>query len=253
MAKNWQQGKQWSDRFLPEIKAHLGVVLISEAPIYEDMMHNTDLMVLRLESVRIGCRVRQYEYLNRYGDEFTIRAELSSGKDTELQKILAGWGDYFFYGFANAKPSTTFATWRIGDLEVFRRWYREYVQKYGDKPGFFKRNTGPNDSSFRAFRWDAIPGFEIARSESVSPTPPTPTPPAPPKPTPPAPPSQPSLFDSSEPPTQHTVQGLDELKRSSPVMASAIATAEALGGVVKSVRLASAESNAVAALDEFQF
>jgi hypothetical protein len=36
-------------------------------------------------------------------------------------------------------------------------------------------------------------------------------------------------------------------------MASAIATAEALGGVVKSVRLASAESNAVAAWDEFQF
>ena len=59
----------------------------------EDAERNTDLIVLKLDAVRIACRVRNHEYITRYGDEFTIRAERPSGVKTELAKIIDGWGD----------------------------------------------------------------------------------------------------------------------------------------------------------------
>jgi hypothetical protein len=77
----------------------------------------------------------------------------------------------------------------------------------------------------------------------------SPAPPAPLKPPTPPTPSPTSFLAFFEPQQQNAVQGLDELKHSSPVMASAIAAAESLGGVVKSVRPASAGSNAVVAWD----
>ena len=105
----WQKDKRWSDRFLPEIKRILGEHLISEPPIEEDAERNTDLMVLRLDAVRIGCRVRKYEYLKQYGDEFTIRAGRPTGAKTELTKIIEGWGNYFFYGFSDEPVAETVA------------------------------------------------------------------------------------------------------------------------------------------------
>ena len=72
----WQDDKRWSDRFLPEIKQILGLYLIDEPPIEEDMQRNTDLTVLRLNAVRVACRIRKYEYFLNYGDEITIRPAL---------------------------------------------------------------------------------------------------------------------------------------------------------------------------------
>ena len=45
--KGWEDDKKWSDKFLPEIKRHLGEHLISEPEnIKEDKDHNTDLTIL---------------------------------------------------------------------------------------------------------------------------------------------------------------------------------------------------------------
>ena len=97
----WQLDKRWADRFLPEIKRILGEHLIGEPPEEEDQEHNTDLMVLKMDAVRVACRVRRNQYIDRYGDEFTIRAGRPNGSKTELTKIVEGWGDYFFYGFSD--------------------------------------------------------------------------------------------------------------------------------------------------------
>ena len=116
---DWKADKRWSDRFLPEIKAILGTHLIGEPPVEEDAERNTDLMVLKMEAVRIGCRIRRHKYLVAFGNEFTIRAGRPSGAKTELAKIVEGWGDYFFYGFSNAEHHEL-AAWFLGDLRVFR-------------------------------------------------------------------------------------------------------------------------------------
>jgi hypothetical protein len=153
----WQADKRWSDRFLTQIKGILGVHLIGEPPLEEDAERNTDLMVLRMDAVRIGCRIRKHQYLGRYGGEFTIRAGRPSGVKTELTKIIEGWGDYFFYGFANDNE-TQLAYWTLADMRVFRRTYAKMLvqSQAGVVPGIAKANTD-GSSSFAAFRWDQFP------------------------------------------------------------------------------------------------
>lgn len=156
----WQQDKRWSDRFLHEIKGHVGQALIGEPPVEEDQQRNTDLVVLRLDAVRIGCRVRKHDQI-RYSHEFTIRSGRQSGIKTELTKIIEGWGDYFFYGFAD-QDENRLALWLIGDLKAFRIWYsRQLVLRRGDPPGL-RQNNRDNSSSFHAFKWADIPGFVVA-------------------------------------------------------------------------------------------
>lgn len=153
----WRHDKRWSDRFLPQIKGILGQHLIGEPPIEEDAERNTDLMVLRMEAVRIGCRVRKNDFFERYPDEFTIRAGRPSGVKTELSKIIEGWGDYFFYGFANAEE-TVLCAWTLADMKVFRLHYNRLLASMdrGKTPGVTKYN-GDQSSSFVAFRWIDFP------------------------------------------------------------------------------------------------
>jgi hypothetical protein len=165
MATNWQRDKRWSDRFLPEIKRILGEHLIGEPPVEEDQERNTDLMVLKMAAVRVGCRVRKHSYLASYGNEFTVRSGRPSGIKTELTKVIEGWGDYFFYGFAD-QEAAILARWSLCDLKVFRVWFTRQLVKSekGQIPGFSKKNTD-GSSDFRAFCFDDFPPeFIIARN-----------------------------------------------------------------------------------------
>ena len=157
----WHDDKRWSDRFLLEIKRILGEHLISEPSIEEDAERNTDLIVLKLDAVRIACRVRKYEYMAKYGDEFTIREGRPSGAKTEMTKIIEGWGNYFFYGFSNASE-TRLAQWILGDLNAFRLFInRSLARNKGVMPGQQNHN-GDGSSWFRGFKYAQIPGFVIA-------------------------------------------------------------------------------------------
>jgi len=165
MSNDWHEDKRWSDRFLPEIKAILGGQLIGEPPIEEDAERNTDLIVLKMEAVRIACRIRRYSYYEKYANEFTLRVGRPSGIKTELTKVIEGWGDYFFYGFAD-EDEKKLAAWRIGDLKKFRLWFnRQLTKNKGIVPGMAKINKD-GSSDFIAFAWDFVDGFEIARGRN---------------------------------------------------------------------------------------
>jgi len=161
---DWKDDKRWSDRFLPEIKSILGRHLIGEPAREEDAERNTDLIVLRMEAVRIACRVRRHDYLAKYADEFTIREGRPSGTKTELTKIVEGWGDFFFYGFAD-EPEIALARWTLANLKVFRLWFMQHLAAHGGKlPGTQQANKD-GSSWFRAFRWvDVAADFIIASS-----------------------------------------------------------------------------------------
>ena len=159
----WKQEKRFSDKFLPEIKRILGEYLIAEPPVEEDMERNTDLMVLRLDAVRIACRVRKYEYLKNYGHQFTIRFKTKYGNKTELTKIMAGWGDYFFYGFSD-KGELTLAKWILGDLKALRLYINRSLCQ--NKKPWFEQQNKDKSSSFVAFRYKNIPNFLVATSET---------------------------------------------------------------------------------------
>jgi hypothetical protein len=160
---HWQSDKKWSDRFIPEIKRILGEHLIGTATDEEDQQQNTDLITLRMPgNVRFACRVRKHAYLERYADEFTLRCHRPSGRITEIDKLLGGWGDYLFYGFASADEQHL-AAWFIGDLAVFRDWIQGYVHRFNGWPGELKWNHD-NSSGFVAFSVHEIgPGFVVKR------------------------------------------------------------------------------------------
>lgn len=120
MGKEWRKDFDFQRPFIPEMKRIIGEHLISEATAEEDQSHNTDLIVLRLEAVRIACRVRKFQYLPMYGHQITIRYSRPNGKPTEYQKMSAGWGDYILYGFSN-QQGDRLARWVLGDLRVFRQ------------------------------------------------------------------------------------------------------------------------------------
>ncbi len=148
--KEWQQDKRWSDRFLPEIKKIIGAHLIAEAPIEEDQQRNTDLIVLKLDAVRVACRVRHFEFYQNWPNDFTIREGRPSGIKTELSKIIEGWGQYLFYGFSGPDEHVL-VSWKLLDLNVFRLWFNRFITKNaGVLPGNSLSN-GDGSSTFRAF------------------------------------------------------------------------------------------------------
>jgi hypothetical protein len=136
--------------------------LIGEPPEEEDVERNTDLIVLKMEAVRIACRVRRNKYFQEYPNDITIREGRPSGTKTELTKICEGWGDYFFYGFADEDENRLVA-WKLCDLKAFRIWFVRYLA--GNKgliPGISRMN-GDGSSSLRVFNAERIPEFIIAK------------------------------------------------------------------------------------------
>lgn len=154
---SWESQKKWSDQFLLEVKSLLGMHLIATAPLEEDRERNTDLIVLSLGEMRIGVRLRDFNrYYKAYGNQFTIRSRGRNGARTELQKIVDGWGHYFFYGFGD-EDAGLIKAWAICRLDVFRREYDEC-----SLPGIERENFG-YDTCFRAFYWRWFPNdFLIA-------------------------------------------------------------------------------------------
>lgn len=112
---------EYTKRFTKQIKAILGENLIRESSDIEDKFHATDFMCLKLENVRIACRIRRFKYL-KYNNEFTIRSSVKSGAKSELSKIIEGWGDYLLYGFSDENEKEI-VYYKIIDLKKFRLWF----------------------------------------------------------------------------------------------------------------------------------
>lgn len=153
MGGDWKLDKKWSDKYLPQIKRILGETFIGEPSVEEDQERNTDLIVLNMTGLRFACRIRKEHYFKDYSGEFTIRSHRPSAKKTELEKILEGWGDFMFYGFANEKEVFY---WKIGDLKIFRTYFSRYCVKNKTVPGIKKSNKD-SSSDFIAFKWTDLP------------------------------------------------------------------------------------------------
>lgn len=153
----WQTEKQWADAFMPEIKAILGMHIIGEAPREEDAERNTDLIVLKMEPIRIAVRMRRKHHalIPQYLEEFTIRCHLASGAKTELRKIMEGFGHLMFYGFEH-QDGGRLGRWTLIDLNVFRVTLFETLTRTKKLPGFVKPNRD-GSSDFRVFRYADFP------------------------------------------------------------------------------------------------
>lgn len=157
MNSNVRRDFDWQRGLIPCIRQVLANYLITEAPFEDDTKRNTDLIVLKAEVTRVACRVRRDIYAATYGDEFTLRTSRPSGTETELAKVLSGWGDYIFYGFAS-EDGCELTAWTLGDLRVFRKWHsiKLFNCPQGQMPGIEKPNRD-GSSNFRAYRINDLP------------------------------------------------------------------------------------------------
>ena len=102
-----------------------------ETSIHLDTICATDLRIFvdyfpyQLDFAK---RIRNAEYLLNYGHQFTMRP-------AELNKILAGYGDYMIYGFINAGLSEI-VRYTIINLDKFRNEYDPIKhRRFGNKNG----------------------------------------------------------------------------------------------------------------------
>lgn len=163
--ENFSSNKDWSDLFIDKIKEICAPVVIRIASEKEDRLHATDLIS---SPIRIACRVRRHKYWKPYSNEFTLRCKLPTGNLTEIDKIMAGWGDYYFYGFSNADDNGSgFSSWVILDLDIFRSEYQKWEKRQPTSIRFSSLISNTDKSSkFRAFVIDSFPpNFVIKRKE----------------------------------------------------------------------------------------
>lgn len=166
--RNWQTDFAWQERFRFQLASIAGAYLFVPAPLDEDRHHNTDFMILGPRegtSPRIACRVRTYAYFVQYPDDFTIRCYRPSGVETELAKLLNGWGDYILYGFADQTGQKLIA-WVLGDLDVFRRWYGAYTDTYDREPCTIQKNHDGSSRFLVCNIGDLPSAFVIARRDA---------------------------------------------------------------------------------------
>lgn len=131
---SYAEGRAWSDRYLPIMRQLIGPHLLMPSPLEVDAKQAADLIVLRGRDMTIACRVRRHGYAARYPWDITIRSKRDSGARTELEKIVEGWADWFFYGHASLDPGAL-DRWVLLDLSLFRREFiREGLRVALGKP-----------------------------------------------------------------------------------------------------------------------
>jgi len=119
--RSWTADKKWADRYLPEIKRVVrkvagDIIDVSVANASDDQCRATDYIVT-VSSGEIACRVRRWQYWQKYGD-LTFRHTRPSGMTTEVAKLQQGFARWYLYAWA--KDDNTFGAWFFIDLDIAR-------------------------------------------------------------------------------------------------------------------------------------
>lgn len=180
---SYQSDRQWSDQFIPAIRAIVGPHLLVPASFEVDTKEAADLIVLRARDMTVACRIRRSGYLGSFGWQFTIRCKRDSGMKTELAKITEGWGDWMFYGFASSEGEGVLARWFLIDLHHWRahmirnqKAINKGIQPNGDGTSFawFDVRSFPDDPQILIAVSEPIPVEPLLSSDEDSPPSPPP-------------------------------------------------------------------------------
>lgn len=144
---SYEQDRRWSDGYIEQMKQVIGPHLLDTSSFEQDAQQAMDLIVLRVKDKRIACRIRRPGYFRRYPNEFTVRLHRDSGAETEMSKIINGFGDWMLYAHASSNnPNDGFAGWMLIDLNAFRAQlikYRKHIHP--------KQHSNHDGTGFLAF------------------------------------------------------------------------------------------------------
>jgi hypothetical protein len=134
---------QWARQYDRYVRAVLGQVFIVTADEFKDVREATDFeMVYTMRPLTFACRLRRSKWARRCPLDITLRSSRPSGTTTEWQKVMSGFGDYLFYGFADETPPRV-SRWVVVDLERIRMANTSGLLRFGEMT-----NTD-NSSRFR--------------------------------------------------------------------------------------------------------
>ena len=136
---------------------------VSDSTRDQDMKEASDLI---LNGKGCALRIRSEKAMQRWPDEFTIRATRPNRyqvgrntSDTEFQKIMVGHARYAVYGFADHNDRIVLM--RLLDLNVFRTSIMENHERYDrslmysdDGVGYFVFNVREFPATLIRHVWD---------------------------------------------------------------------------------------------------
>jgi hypothetical protein len=166
--------RQWADGFEPQIRAIIGPLMVRGASFRLDTKEATDFIVYTIKSGprkdqpvgKVAARLRRpgvfYGHSPRsqvyWGYQFTIRTLRDSGVETELSKIMNGFGDWYFYGHVEQR---LVRHWMVLDLEIFR-------ENEADPHVFREEQDNRDGTYFSAYDVRTFPNdILIATSETM--------------------------------------------------------------------------------------
>ena len=169
MTEHWQESKAWSDRFIPHAQQLLGLTCIGVAAIDQDRKENTDLM-FEVGWQRIAVRIRRLEQRLAFNrrNEITLRFDRRSGAETELAKLMNGWGDCFLYGWGD-EASGQIRAYTLLDLHQLRGWLFQYLLTYQRLPSPVMPDRD-GSASFLPLCLDCMPGEILRRRVTLLPS-----------------------------------------------------------------------------------
>ena len=130
---------------------------VSDSTRQQDMQEASDLL---LNGAGCALRIRAEKALQRWPDEFTIRAfRPGYGYDTEYRKIMDGCARHALYGFSDSNDEIVLM--RLLDLDVFRRSLISDPERYDrdmqigkDGVGYFVFNIREFPAELVSQVWD---------------------------------------------------------------------------------------------------
>lgn len=164
---SYQHDRAWSDRYIPQLRTLIGPYLLAPSSLEQDTKEAADLVVLRARDLTIACRVRRPGYAMDFPNQFTIRSKRSSGVTTEFEKIIDGWGDWFFYGHATSTFPEIKPWWLI-DLSSFRSHLIRRTSRTAIKTDELPNGDGTYFRWFQIESFPSVPPLVIAQSEPTA-------------------------------------------------------------------------------------
>ncbi len=120
--KDWGADKYWADLHLAEIERVIReqarqIIKVNVSSSEKDRKFATDYEI-KVVGGDVACRIRKWAYWHQYGD-LTLRYTRPNGQETEVAKIMRGYGDWYLYAWA--RPDATFGAWVFVDLHRLRK------------------------------------------------------------------------------------------------------------------------------------
>ena len=150
---SYKNDREWSDRFLSHVYKIVGPLLMEPASFELDAKQSTDLIVIKARDMRIGVRIRRPGFFDRFPNDITIRSARDTGTETELLKIMKGFGDWMFYGHSD-KSEKSLVAWCLMDLNMWR--YAMMTDRYTNQ-AHRKQISNRDGTHFVAFDVTKMP------------------------------------------------------------------------------------------------